>query len=121
MKPILLNNYKDISKYLFGQLLEASFRLLRFMTPVGVYAYLLQMHPKPLKTTAMNTFLTDTSTYMAIAPGVLLVTVHGKELKQNLAIAQREWKKILPTVHITLQCTAYALIIIYFIVRLLQG
>lgn len=118
---ILLKNLYELSLFLLGQFLEVTLRIMRFMTPLGLYTYMLQMKNKATPTTAIHTYLTPKSTFMFIAPGVILVTVTGDEYRNFFKTSKRHWDKNYPALQSALQCIACLCIIIYFTYRLIGG
>jgi hypothetical protein len=115
MKTTLTKNFCDLSKYLLGQFFEIVLRLLRFLTPIGLFNYVLQMRTRPTTVTNLGNHLTPESTYMFVAPGVILVNITGNEYKKFFNNRKREWNKNLPGYITFLQCTTYMCIIIYFV------
>jgi hypothetical protein len=121
MKTTLLKNFCDLSLYTLGQVLEVTFRVIRFLMPVGVYNYFLQMKTKPTPVTALSTYLTPKSTFMFVAPDTILVAVNGDQYKTFFSKKRYEWNKNFPTYFAVLQCVVYACIIFYFIYALIKG
>lgn len=118
MKTVLLKNMRDLTLYLLGQLIELILRAIRFLTPLIAYNYVLQMKSKPAPTTAIGAYLTPKSTFMFLAPGVILVNVDGGEYKSFFSKKRAQWLRAYPTIQTALQCLACLCIIVYFISRL---
>ena len=121
IRTTLLKNLWELMLFLSGQFLELVLRAIRFLIPMGLYTYLLQTKEKPTPTTALFTYLTTKSTFMFISPGVILVSVVGDEYITFTNKLHIWWKINHVTVETILQCMAYAIIIIYFLVRLIFG
>jgi hypothetical protein len=117
---ILLKNMYELSLFLLGQFLEIVLRTARFMMPLGLYTYLLQMKDKPTSTTAIDTYLTPKSTFMFVAPGVVIVMIHGDDLKNFFRKCQKDWNNFRPTFEVILHCSACTCIIIYFLSTLFK-
>jgi len=120
MEPILLKNLCDLSKYFLSQFLELVLRTIRFIIPLGVYNYLLQMDKKPLSTTALGVYLTPKSTYMFVAPGVVLIAIDGDQYKNFFDIKRVQWNKNFPKYFMIIQCIAYICITVYFLSMLIM-
>ncbi len=118
----------DYTKVFFIFLLEVIFksidlflRILFLLCPLGIYLFFLQSMDKPRKASAVSTHLFDSSTYMFVAPGVILTCVDGYWLKKSKQQYKKYMDKNFEKYFTFLRCVVYICIIISSLVFLVSS
>ena len=118
LKLRFVNALYKVVKEIFEQCLEFFLRGVLMCIPLGVYIYLLQSVSKPKTTTALSVNHTEKSTWMFVAPGVILSCVDGHRLKQLKNMLKRHMDANFSRYLAFLRCLTYIYVIIFCTIML---
>ena len=83
MKLTVLTWLRDSSIVLLGRTIEIIFRIILFLTPLGVFLLLIQMRDKASTIRTISVYTEDGSVWQHIFPWFILVSVDPKSFKKS--------------------------------------
>ena len=83
MKLTVLTWLRDSSITFLGRTIEIIFRIILFLTPLGVFLLLIQMRDKASTIRTISVYTEDGSVWQHIFPGFILVSVDPKSFKKS--------------------------------------
>jgi hypothetical protein len=101
-------------------LVELILTVVRTCLPLFAYYTLLQMNEKAQSLTTLPNLTSEKSTYMVVAPNLILVSINGKQLKNDVKKYKKESDKVLPPIITLLKILAYVSVIIMCIYLLIK-